>query len=429
MAQPHTGSYYAASAKPYAPFPQAVGELEADILIMGGGFTGLNSAIELADRGFKVILLEANRVGWGASGRNGGQITGSLSGDSAMKTEFRRTLGAETEDYIWSLRWRGHQIIKDRVARFGIDCDLKPGHLQAATKPAHVTELRAMAAEAEARGMGDEVRYLEGQALSDLVDIPIYIGGIHNRRNMHVHSLNLAIGEAQAAASLGVRIFEDSRVTKITHGKRVLVQTELARITADQVLMAGNAYHRLAEGRMKGALFPASLGIVATEPLPEDLARAINPQDIAIYDNRFILDYHRLSADRRLIFGGGTNYSGRDSRDLASELLPAIERTYPRLKGVKIDYAWSGQAGIIPNRIPHLGRIAPNVFFAEGYSGHGIATTHIVAEIMAEALSGHMREFDVFDAVKRLRQPFGQWAAHQSLALGMWYFKMKERFR
>jgi len=425
--EPHTGSYYAASAHTYPAFPSLEGEVEADVAVIGGGFTGINAAIELADRGLRVVVLEANRIGWGASGRNGGQITGSLSGDVAMARQFRRTLGAQTENYIWNLRWRGHEIIRKRVARFGIDCDLKPGHLQAALKPAHVTDLKALAQEAEARGMGDEVRYVEGKALADLIEAPIYIGGVHNTRNMHVHSLNLVTGEAMAAKSLGVRIFEGSQVTGIRRGKRPVVTTVKGRVICDSVLLAGNAYHGLAQGQMRGVLFPASLGIIATEPLPEDVAHAINPQDIAVYDNRFVLDYHRLTADRRLIFGGGTNYTGAETVDLAAELRPALERTYPRLKGVGIDYQWSGRAGIIANRIPHLGRIGPSIYFAEGYSGHGIATTHIVAEIMADAMTGTMGEFDVFDAVRRLRLPVGSWLTHQALALGMLYYKFRER--
>lgn len=428
MQAQHTTSYYAATAQAYSPFDPLAGDADADVVVIGGGFTGLNSAIELADRGLRVVLLEANRVGWGASGRNGGQITGSLSGDKAMLGAFRNALGAETESYVWNLRWRGHEIIRKRVARFGIACDLKPGHLQAATKPAHVEDLRALAAEAEARGMGDDVRYVEGAELAGLIEVPSYIGGVLNTRNMHVHSLNLAIGEAQAAASLGVRIHEGTQVTAIHHGTRPVVETATGRVRCDTVLLAGNAYHHLAQGKMRGVLFPAALGIVATEPLSEDVARAINPRDIAVYDNRFVLDYHRLTADRRLIFGGGTNYSGRASRDIAAELRPALERTYPRLKGVKIDFGWSGQAGIIMNRIPHLGRVAPNVFYAEGYSGHGIATTHIVAEIMANAITGSLSEFDVFDAVRRLRLPFGSHLMHQALALGMWYYVLREKF-
>ena len=430
MSAPFPGSYYAASAQPLDAFPPLDGSTTADVCVVGGGFTGINTAIELAERGLSVVVLEANRVGWGASGRNGGQVTGSLSGDAAMAREFRRTLGAEADRFIWDLRWRGHAIIKARIAKYAIACDLKHGHAQTAMKPAHVAELRAMHETAVARGMGSEVEFAEGRAAMDaILESPLYLAGLVNRRNMHLHPLNLVRGEARAAAGLGVRICEDTPVTGLSLGPRPEVRTATGTVRAATVLLAGNAYHRLARGRMRGALFPASLGIVATEPLDETTARAINPQDLAVYDNRFVLDYHRLTADRRLIFGGGTNYSGRDSTDPATELRPAIEATFPRLRGIGIAYRWTGQDGIIINRIPHLGRLAPNVFYAEGYSGHGIATTHIVAEIMGRALTGTMSEFDVFANVRHLRLPFGAWAGQQALALGMWWFGLRERLR
>ncbi len=429
MSEPYPQSYYAASARPLAPFAPLAGDVTADVCVVGGGFTGVNTALELAARGREVVLLEANRIGWGASGRNGGQVTGSLSGDVAMAREFGRVLGARTADYIWNLRWRGHRILAARVAEHGIACDLKYGHVQTAMKPAHVAELRVMYEEALARGMGDEVAWVEGAEMRALVDSPLYLAGLVNRRNMHLHPLDLCRGEARAAAGIGVRIFEESAVLAIEPGTPAMVRTASGTVRAGQVLLAGNAYHRLGRGRMRGALFPASLGVVATEPLSEEVARAINPQDLAIYDNRFVLDYHRLSADRRLIFGGGTNYSGRDSRDIAAELRPAIEATYPRLKGVRIDYGWTGKAGIIVNRIPHLGRVAPNLWYAEGYSGHGIATSHVVAEIAAKAMTGDAEEFALFEQVRHLRLPVGTRAGHLALAAGMGWFRLKERFR
>lgn len=429
MTDPFPTSYYAASRRPLPDHPALDGDVTADVCVVGGGFTGINTAIELAERGLTVVVLEQNRVGWGASGRNGGQVTGSLSGDKAMAREFRRVLGDGTDDFIWNLRWRGHSIIRERVTKYGIDCDLKHGHVQTATKSAHIPELRALHETALARGMEGEVDWVEGDAMRALIESPLYSAGLVNRRNMHLHPLDLVRGEAAAAAGLGARIFENAKVLDIEDGTRARVRTASGTVTAGMVLLAGNAYHRLGRGPMRGALFPASLGVVATAPLSEETARAINSEDLAIYDNRFVLDYHRLSADRRLIFGGGTNYSGRDSANIEAELRPAIEATYPRLKGVAIDYHWSGQAGIIVNRIPHLGRLSPNVFYAEGYSGHGIATSHIVAEIMANALTGTLGGFDVFAQVRHLRLPFGAWVGQQALALGMWYYKLLERLR
>lgn len=425
----HANSYYAATANPVPEWPRLEQDIEADVAIIGGGFTGVATAVELAERGLSVVLLEANRVGWGATGRNGGQITGSLSGDSAMEKQFRRTLGAAAPEFVWNLRWRGHDIIRRRVARYGIDCDLKHGQIEAAWKPSHVAALEKMHAKAVANGMGDEVDLVRGAALRDYVGSDIYHAGLVNRRNMHVHSLNLCQGEAMAAHSLGARIFTGTPVLGIDHGPRPVLRTPHGTVTAGKVLIAGNCHHRLGRMKLEGMLFPASLGIVATEQLPEALAHEILPRDYALYDTRFVLDYYRLTADRRLIFGSGTNYSGRDTRDLASAMRPAIERTFPQLRDIGIEFAWSGLDGISINRIPQLGRIRPNVFYAQGYSGHGIATSHIIGEIMAGAMTGDSRDFETFARVRHWRFPVGQTLGNLGLALGMRYFQMREAFR
>lgn len=431
MAEPYCNSYYAATANKMDPFPKLDGDIDVDVAILGGGFTGIASAVELAERGYKVAVLEANHIGWGATGRNGGQITGSLSGENAMKRQFKRSLGAGAEEFVWNLRWRGHDIIKNRVEKYGIKCDLKHGHLHTAYKPSHIPEIRKMYDLACKNGMGDQVELLERDQMKEYLESDLYPAGLLNKKNMHVHSLNLCLGEADAARSMGVQIFCDAPVTEIVHGKRPCLMTETGRVRADTILLAGNAYHGLAQGKMKGTLFPISLGVMATKPLSEEVANKINPHDVAVYDCRMVLDYFRLTADRRLLFGGGTNYncSGHSANAIERELRPALERTFPRLKGIGIDYQWSGQDGVIINRIPHLGKLAPNVFFAEGYSGHGIATSHIVAEIVANAISGHTSEYDTFEKVSHLRLPFGRWAGNVALSLGMWYFLQLEKFK
>lgn len=429
MAETYCNSYYAATRNPIAPFPRLDRRLDVDVAIIGGGFTGVATAVELAERGVSAALLEANVIGWGASSRNGGQITGSLSGDKAMLKQFSRTLGPKAEDFVWDLRWRGQRIIRNRVEKYGISCDLKFGHMQAAWQPSHVPELEAIYRMAVARGMGDEVEMVYGSAVREVIGTDLYAAGLINRRNMHVHSLNLCLGEADAARGLGVQIFEDTKVLDIRHGKRVELVTAGGSVVADKVLLAGNASHHLERVKLAGMLFPASLGIVTTEPLPEDVARAINPQDIAVYDTRFVLDYYRLTADRRLLFGSGTNYTGRETPNLADQLRPAIERTFPQLKGVRIDFAWQGQDGITINRIPQLGRIRSNVFYAQGYSGHGVATSHIVGEIMAEALTCNPRDFDIFASASHWRLPVGRTLGNTALAIGMWYFQQMEKRR
>ncbi|HZZ04991.1 FAD-binding oxidoreductase [Paraburkholderia sp.] len=421
-------SYYAATIQRETDYPPLEGEQNVDVAIIGGGFTGVASAVELAERGLKVAIVETNKIGWGASGRNGGQITGSLSGDAAMRKQMRATLGNDVDDFIWHLRWRGHEIIESRVQKYGIACDLKHGHLHAAMKPAHLHELQESFDEAQRRGMSASVELLDRAGVKAHLDTDLYLAGLKNTRNMHVHPLNLCIGEARAAESLGALIYEHSEVLDIAHGAKPAVVTSRGRINAKQVLLAGDVYHKLEKNQLDGKIFPAMGGIITTEPLGE-LAREINPQDLAVYDCRFVLDYYRMTADGRLLFGGGANYSGRDSRDVAAELRPCIERTFPRLKGVKIDFEWTCAMGIVVNRIPQLGKLSDNVWYCQGYSGHGVATSHIMGEILAEAITGTLGQFDTFAACRHIRVPMGHLIGNPLLAAGMWYYQMLEQLR
>lgn len=427
MTSQRVHSYYSATMLGDTSYPQLKGDVRVDVVVIGGGFTGLASALELAERGKKVALLEAQRIGWGQSGRNGGQVTGSLSGDGAIRRQLARQVGEQAaDDFIWFLRWRGHDIIRQRIERYGIACDLKFGHLHTAYKPAHMAELRSAFAEAQQHGMGDAVELVEAAELGRFLDTPLYFGGIYNQRCMHLHPLNLCLGEARALASLGGLIFENSPVLEICHGAVPLVRTASGSIRADQVLLAGDVYHQLERAKLSGMIFPAAGGIVTTEPLGA-LARQLNPLDVAVYDCRFVLDYYRMTADGRLLFGGGANYSGKASRDIAAELRPCIERTFPQLKGVKIDYQWSCNMGIVINRIPQLGKLSPNVWYAQGYSGHGVATSHIVGEVMAKAICGSMEQFDVFQHFRHVRLPLGDKLGQSLLALGMCYYQLLEK--
>jgi len=424
-----SNNFYTATLHDTTYFKPLQGDIEADVAIVGGGFTGVASALELSERGFSVVLLEGKRIGWGATGRNGGQVTGSLSGDEAMLRQLRKREGSDAEAFVSGLRWHGHDIISKRVARYKIDCDLKRGHLHTAWSRGHVAELKTGMQSAIDAGLGETVSWLDRIEVQERLETPLYEGGVLNTRNLHLHSLKLCVGEAKAAAGLGARLFEDSEVIRIEQGERPVLVTEHGRVKSNTVLLAGNAYHRLAQHQFAGLLFPAILGNLVTEPLSDETVAAINRDDLAVYDSRVVLDYYRITADQRLMFGGGTNYSGREISRVDATLRPALEKTFPRLQGVRIDYAWTGTAGIVLNRIPMVGRLAltPNVYFAQGYSGHGIATTHVVAEILADALSGDMERFDTFASFKHIRLPVGQQAGNALLALGMAWYRLKER--
>ncbi len=422
------GNYYTATANDSRRYPPLADDLRAGVAIIGGGFTGVATAVELAERGVDVVLLEARRIGWGASGRNGGQVTGSLSGEPAMRRQLTRR-GQDAAAFIEHLRWRGHAIIRERIERHGIDCDLKTGHLHTAWSKRHVPALQAAVRVAHRNGLEKEVSWLDRDEVHARLGTRYYHGGVLNRRNLHLHSLNLCLGEARAASALGARLYEESAVRHVEEqpGKGVVLKTAQGRVRADSVVLAGNAYHHLLEEKLGGLLFPATLGNLTTEPLDTTTLAQVNRDDLAVYDSRTVLDYYRITGDARLMFGGGTSYSGRQIPDVAATLRPSLEATFPGLRGVGIDYAWSGAAGIVINRIPLVGRTSHAILHAQGYSGHGLATSHVVAEMLAEALTGNAQSLDTFSGFSHRRVPGSRRVGNGLIALGMQYYRMRER--
>jgi len=420
-------NYYSATANDDTHYPALKQDINCDIAIVGGGLTGVATAVELSELGYSVVLLEANKIGWGASGRNGGQVTGSLSGDGAMLKQLQKHSGFDAAKFIWDLRWRGQDIIKQRVAKYQIDCGLIHGHLQTAWSKKAIPELKQTLTAAEQYGFDGQLEWLEPDEIKKLIDTPLYQGGLFNKRNFHVHSLNLCLGEARAAASLGCKIFEETQVTRLVGGNNPVLHTEHGSVNAKTVVLAGNAYHRLCQPQLKGLLVPAILANMTTAPLSESQVAQINPQRLAVYDSRLVLDYYRVTADNRLMFGGGTNYSGWDVSNVRSTLRPAMERTFPALKGVEIDHAWTCTAGIVPNRIPLLGRAEDNIYYCQGYSGHGIASSHVLSEILAKALHGELTQFETFSHFKHRKVPFGQQLGNPLMAIGMAYYQLKEK--
>jgi glycine/D-amino acid oxidase-like deaminating enzyme len=420
-------NYYTATVNDRTQYAALTEDISCDIAIVGGGLTGVATAVELSERGYSVVLLEANRIGWGASGRNGGQVTGSLSGDTAMLKQLQVQQGTDAARFVWNLRWRGQDIIKQRISAYQIECDLVHGHLHTAWTKSAIPALKQTLHEADQWGFDGKIKWLDREQIQKLLGTELYHGGVYNQRNFHLHSLNLCLGEARAAVSLGCKIFEQTHVTQLESNGSPVLQTAGGKVTAQTVVLAGNAYHHLCQPQLKGLLIPAVLGNMTTEPLSAEQLQMINPKRLAVYDSRLVLDYYRVTADNRLMFGGGTNYSGREIRNVEASLRPALEKTFPILQGINIDYEWTCTAGIVPNRIPLLGRATDNVYYAQGYSGHGIASSHVLAEILADALQGELEQFETFNHFKHLRVPFGRQLGNPMMALGMAYYQLKER--
>jgi gamma-glutamylputrescine oxidase len=418
----HTGSYYAATVNNVTEFASLQGAQSADVCVIGAGFTGISTALHLAERGYNVHVVEASKVGWGASGRNGGQIIGGVSGIEKIAKRH----GQVPENVFWDMRWAGHNIIRERVEKYDIQCDLKFGYLDVAIKNRHLRDFQADQEALEKHGFPFESRMLSREETQETIGTSAYIGALMNMGNGHLHPLNLCIGEARAAVRQGATIHEQSPVLSIEKAGRPKVVTEHGSVSADFVVIAGNAYHSL-ERELRGIMFPVNSFIIATEPLDEETVRLVNSKDLAVCDPNFVLEYFRLSADKRLLFGGRCNYSGSDPEIIKKNLRPRMLKIYPQLANTKIDFAWGGTIGIPINRVPQLGRISSNVFYCQGYSGHGVNVTHVAGQIMADTVAGTFERFDLFANFKPFVIPGAHLFSRQMVALGMLYYQLKDK--
>ncbi|MCP5091104.1 MAG: FAD-binding oxidoreductase [Gammaproteobacteria bacterium] len=421
--QEHTGSYYAATVNEVTDYPVLEGAKSADVCVVGAGFTGVSTALTLAERGYSVALVEANRIGWGASGRNGGQLINGISGTE----KIRKKHGNGIADMLWDIKWRGNDIIYDRVEKYGIQCDLKSGFLEVAPKPRQVSYFEEYAAEREKHNFPYKYEIWDREKTRSMLGTDAYHGGFVCYRDGHLHPLNLCIGEARAAHELGAQIFEQSPVTGIEHGDKPRVNTATGYVEADSVVLAGNAYSQLEPRHLSNLVFPAGSYIIGTEPLSDDVVNEINPLDVAVCDVNEVVDYYRLSADKRLLYGGACNYSGRDPASIKSYILPRMLKVYPQLKDVRIDFEWGGKIGIVLDRVPAVGRINNNVYYCQGYSGHGVNATHVMGEIMSDAMAGTRERYELCADMKHGGLPGSQWIGNQIIALGMLFYKMKDK--
>nr|WP_311787863.1 FAD-binding oxidoreductase [Fererhizobium litorale] len=420
----HALSWYAASANDKRVRPSLLEDIEADICIIGAGFTGTSAALELAERGYSVVVLEAMRVGFGASGRNGGQIVNGYSRD--LETIARR-YGQEKAVKLGAMSLEGGQIIRDRVARYHIACDLVAGGFFAAFTPKQIREMEAHKAHWEKHGHTG-LEMVSKDEVGKYVKSDRYAGGMIDRLGGHIHPLNLVLGEATAVESLGGRIFENSRVTDVEIGPNPVVRTARGSVKARYVLVCGNAYLGKLLPQIGDRMMPVSSQVMTTEPLDPHLIEELLPANYCVEDANYILDYYRRTSDNRLLYGGGIGYGGQDPKNLTAVIRPNMLKTFPQLDKVKIEYAWSGNFALTLSRIPHMGRLSENVYFSHGDSGHGVTTTHLLGKILGEAVAGHAGRFDVWSSLPNFPFPGGKTFRVPLTALGAWWYGMRDRF-
>ncbi len=419
----HVPSYYAASAHAAPELPELEGEIRADVAVVGAGYTGLSTALELALRGYEVVVLEAHRVGWGASGRNGGQI---CTGFSAGLEKIEKWVGLEDARKLFAISEEGKALIGERVRRYDIACDLKWGYLNVAPKARHVEELKRERDVAEARFGYDRLKLVDRDEVRRMVASPVYVGGLYDSGAGHLHPLNYCLGLGKAAREAGARIFENSRVERLEMGRPAVAVTARGRVTADFLVLAGNAYLEGLAPEIRSKVMPVGTYIGATVPLGENRAKSLIPDDIAVADTNFVLNYFRRSADHRMLFGGRVSYSTIMPPYLPRAMRHKMLEVFPQLSDVTFEHTWGGFVAITVERTPDIGRIAPNVYYAQGYSGTGVALTGVVGKIISEAIAGQAERVDLFAKLPHTPFPGGPALRTPMLAAAMLWYRLRD---
>lgn len=423
-ASEHTPSYYAATARGLVERPALAGDLRADVCVVGGGFTGVSTALNLAERGYDVVLLEARRIGWGASGRNGGQV---CSGYSADMGKIAGWLGKDDARTLFDMAEEAKSIVRERVERHAIDCDLRWGYVNAAVKRRQLDDMARMAEVwAKDYGYRDLALIRDKDELAAHVDSPYYLGGLLDAGAGHLHPLSYCLGLARAAEEAGARLFEGSPVVSVELGSEPEARTAEGRVTAEFLVLCGNAYLGDLVPEIGRKIMPVGNYIGTTESLGENRARALIPGDAAVCDWNFILNYYRMTADRRLLFGGLASYSTLPPPDLRGGLRREMLKVFPSLGDVGFDYVWGGFVGITMERTPHFGRVRPNVYFAQGFSGNGVALTGLAGKVIAEAIAGQAERLDLFARLPHTTFYGGKLLRTPSLVLAMTWFRLRD---
>lgn len=419
----HTASYYAATRNDTAARHSLHEKIKTDICVIGAGFTGISSALHLAEAGYNVVVLEAARIGFGASGRNGGQIVNSYSRDMDV---IEKNYGSDFANALGSMAFEGSDIIRQRIETYGIDCAYLPGGIFAALTKKQLQELEARKRLWERFGHSELV-LLDNSAIKTEIQSARYVGGLLDKRGGHLHPLNLLLGEVTAFESLGGLVFEQSPVVQIERKSRPVVRTSLGEVECQYVIVAGNAYLKNLVPELAEKSMPCGTQIITTEVLDSAVARQLIPNSYCVEDCNYKLDYYRLTADGRLLFGGGVTYGGGDPSSIEKFLRKHLEKTFPQLQGIQFDFAWGGDFLLTMSRLPQFGRLTPQIYYAQGYSGHGVTTTHLAGKLIAEAIQQQAERFDVFASLRHLPFPGGQKFRVPYTAMGALYYGLRDK--
>lgn len=420
----HAPSWYAATANPIEKFPAAEGSLKYDICIVGGGYSGLSSALHLAQAGYQVCLLEAQRVGWGASGRNGGQVG---SGQRLGQEELERLVGDEIARQAFQIGVDAADLVRQLIKAHKVDCAYKPGGIEAYHRKRYNAEGQAEVEHMHEKYGYKSVSYITPEEMREKVGSPDFSGGILDTHTGHLHPLNYALGLARAAVDAGVAIFELSRVINTAGGKPCKVLTENAEVTADMVVLATNGYLGTLDHKVAQHVMPINNFIVATEPLDEVTCRSLIRDGECVHDSRFVVNYFRISEDNRLLFGGGENYTYRFPRDIVSTVRKPMLKVYPQMRDVRIDYAWGGTLAITYHRLPHFEFRSDGVINVSGYSGSGVHMATMAGKLVAEAIDGQMGRFDLMSKLPTPKFPGGSALRWPLLPLALTWYALRDK--
>ncbi len=417
-------NYYAATAPRVEVFPTLEEDIEADVCVVGGGLTGLSAALESARRGYAVVLLESREVAWAASGRNGGQV---IVGFGCDNRTIEKYVGPQDAKRAWDISVEGAKLIYDRMAQHRIECDFTPGWLLLAARKSHVAHLREWHEElSEIYDYGACIEYIPSSQIPQWTASKQYHAGVYDRFSGHIHPLKYALGLTKACAAAGVKIFENSHVTSLQQGVRPQVRSAKGNVRCRFVVLATNVFTGDLAPKLDARIMPVGGTVFATERLDPTLAGSLIQHRAAVCDSNFLLDYYRVTPDNRMLWGGRSTYSKHDSRGRVESLRQKMVSLYPRLKDAKVEYSWGGMIDISLNRAPDFNRLDENIYYLQGFSGHGLALSGMAGKLAAEAIAGQAERFDVFTRIQHRRFPGGRLLRTPGLVLGTLYYRLRD---